>query len=72
MLGSKTPLQRRRSGTNTRLRRLTQAYLTPISQVQPTFVRTAYDRVDNVYYLGISLLNSVNCWLMMMYYCTMY
>uniref|UniRef100_A0A915PP76 Phosphorylase b kinase regulatory subunit n=1 Tax=Setaria digitata TaxID=48799 RepID=A0A915PP76_9BILA len=41
---------------NTRLRRLTQAYLTPVSHFQPQIVRSAYDRVDSVYYLVQKLI----------------
>lgn len=51
MLGVKKQRRKHRNA-NTHLRRLTQAYLTPISQFQPSIVRTAYDKVDSVYYLG--------------------
>ncbi|KAM3726600.1 putative phosphorylase b kinase regulatory subunit beta [Dirofilaria immitis] len=37
-------------------RRLTQAYLTSVSQLQPLVVRTAYDKVDSVYYLVQKLI----------------
>uniref|UniRef100_A0A1I7VHF3 Phosphorylase b kinase regulatory subunit n=1 Tax=Loa loa TaxID=7209 RepID=A0A1I7VHF3_LOALO len=47
---------RRRHTPNTHLRRLTQAYLTPVNQFQPLVVRTAYDKVDNVYYLVQKLI----------------
>ncbi|MFH4980128.1 hypothetical protein AB6A40_006837 [Gnathostoma spinigerum] len=39
--------QNRRSGA--RLRRFTQAYLTPIRQFQPKLMRSALDRVDCIY-----------------------
>ncbi|MCP9266171.1 Phosphorylase b kinase regulatory subunit beta [Dirofilaria immitis] len=47
---------RKRRNTNTHLRRLTQAYLTSVSQLQPLVVRTAYDKVDSVYYLVQKLI----------------
>ncbi|VDK83214.1 unnamed protein product [Litomosoides sigmodontis] len=49
MLGCKKRTQKRNA--NAHLRRLTQAYLTPVSQFQPSVVRTAHDKVDSVYYL---------------------
>lgn len=51
MLGPKRRL-RKHHNAKTHLGRLTQAYLTPVSQFQPLVVRTAYDKVDSVYYLG--------------------
>ncbi|CAG9539143.1 unnamed protein product [Cercopithifilaria johnstoni] len=50
MLGLKRR-SRKYQNENTHLRRLTQAYLTPISQFQPLVVHTAHEKVDSVYYL---------------------
>ncbi|OZC10490.1 phosphorylase kinase alpha/beta [Onchocerca flexuosa] len=55
MLGHKKRPRKRRDG-NTHLRRLTQAYLTSVTQLQPLGVRTAYDKVDGVYYLVQQLI----------------
>ncbi|KAL3981501.1 Glycosyl hydrolases 15 family protein [Acanthocheilonema viteae] len=55
MLGFKKRA-RKRQNANTHLRRLTRAYLTPISQFQPLVVRTAYDKVDNIYCLVRKLI----------------
>uniref|UniRef100_A0AAF5RVW4 Phosphorylase b kinase regulatory subunit n=2 Tax=Wuchereria bancrofti TaxID=6293 RepID=A0AAF5RVW4_WUCBA len=55
MLGLKKRPHKRRNA-NIHLRRLTQAYLTPVNQFQPLVVRTAYDKVDSVYYLVQKLI----------------
>ncbi|KAK6109710.1 Glycosyl hydrolases 15 family protein [Brugia pahangi] len=55
MLGLKRRPHKRRNA-NIHLRRLTQAYLTPVNQFQPLVVRTAYDKVDSVYYLVQKLI----------------
>ncbi|VDM97152.1 unnamed protein product, partial [Thelazia callipaeda] len=55
MLGE-TKQTRERRITSTRLRRLTQAYLTPAIQFQPMIIRTAYDKMDNIYYITHKLI----------------
>lgn len=57
MAGKKRTQKR---NANAHLRRLTQAYLTPISQFQPSVVRTAHDKVDSVYYLGWCTMDIVS------------
>ena len=40
---------------NRRLRRLTQAYLTPLQTLKPALVENSLNRVDHVYNLSMSL-----------------
>jgi len=43
-------------GRNQRLRRLTQAYLTPLQTVKPTFVEDSLNRADHIYNLAQKLI----------------
>uniref|UniRef100_A0AC34QWD7 Phosphorylase b kinase regulatory subunit n=1 Tax=Panagrolaimus sp. JU765 TaxID=591449 RepID=A0AC34QWD7_9BILA len=44
------------SGRNQRLRRLTQAYLTPLQTVKPSFVENSLNKVDHIYNLTQKLI----------------